>query len=363
MTEQTGTAYHRFTACPFTSATNPSSLVGISAIATHQNASFYSQQANLNAGAPTGNGWVKPGFNTPVSPGFEGNGPQAGSNMAQGRATFENSEAWYQYVGAPNVNEVISWTFYGGPAGTIYEGKHCYYYTGTAGGANLHVNIDTIHMSSVYGGGYGTPANVPIQNYSDCTACMSTIIGGCTDPNACNYDPNATSGMGNTTTGTCEYQSCADLCGVPNGNNSTCTGCTDSNAFNYGSNMIIDDGSCDYGFYCKDTMPQKPGIAKKCTPGNQNNPGPFETLQDCKSSNLCEPLSADNYLEKDPVTPFTTDPQSKIVGGDNGCVDDGDCEEDAVCRDGFCEQGEKNISQPDDEIQRMQKLANIPIKK
>ena len=69
-------------------------------------------------------------------------------------------------------------------------------------------------------------------------------------------------------------------------------GCTDSNAFNYNSTATIDDGSCDYGFYCKDTMPGKPGLFKKCTPGNQNNPGPFATLQDCLDSG-CEPKRVD----------------------------------------------------------------------
>tara|TARA_Y100001963_G_C6784329_1_gene451725 strand:- start:2289 stop:3122 length:834 start_codon:yes stop_codon:yes gene_type:complete len=92
--------------------------------------------------------------------------------------------------------------------------------------------------------------------------------------------------------------------------NTPVLGCTDSNAFNFNSNATQDDGSCDYGWLCKDTWPEKPGIMKKCTPGNQNNPGTFETKPDCIESG-CEPLPADKDFEKD-ITPFTMDPQSKM---------------------------------------------------
>ena len=46
---------------------------------------------------------------------------------------------------------------------------------------------------------------------------LTPIIYGCTDPVACNYDSTA-----NTNDGSCEYISCLDECGVPNGDNSTC---------------------------------------------------------------------------------------------------------------------------------------------
>ena len=47
------------------------------------------------------------------------------------------------------------------------------------------------------------------------------------------------------------------------------------------------------------------------------------------------------------------EPEKTILG--THCESDDDCEEDAVCRDGFCEQGGLN----QDTIQRMQELANI----
>lgn len=52
-------------------------------------------------------------------------------------------------------------------------------------------------------------------------------IEGCTNPAACNYDPDAT-----TNDGSCDF--------------STCAGCMDASACNYNSTAEIDDGSCTY---------------------------------------------------------------------------------------------------------------------
>ena len=62
---------------------------------------------------------------------------------------------------------------------------------------------------------------------------------GCTDPTACNYDPDAIEDNG----------LCAedDVCGVCGGNGSSCSGCTDSVACNYEPSATIDDGSCIIG--------------------------------------------------------------------------------------------------------------------
>jgi len=111
-------------------------------------------------------------------------------------------------------------------------------------------------------------------------------------------------------------------------------GCTDSSAFNYNSNATYDDGSCDYGWRCKDTWPQKPGIGMKCVHGNQNNPGTFATKQDCLSSG-CEPLPADvdKDLEIGPAGPQTTPPTIPSVTSKR--------------------------AEPDAEILRLKKLADI----
>ena len=54
--------------------------------------------------------------------------------------------------------------------------------------------------------------------------CIESGIG-CTDSDACNYEPNAT-----TDDGSCEYNSCL--------------GCTDQAACNYDANATLDDGTC-----------------------------------------------------------------------------------------------------------------------
>jgi hypothetical protein len=68
---------------------------------------------------------------------------------------------------------------------------------------------------------------------------------GCMDSTACNYDETAT-----TDDDSCEFTSCLDLCGVLNGDNSTCTGCTYEFAEEYDPTAIIDDGSCSENIAC-----------------------------------------------------------------------------------------------------------------
>ena len=58
---------------------------------------------------------------------------------------------------------------------------------------------------------------------------IKTVLGGelvgCTDPAACNYDPNAT-----VDDGLCDFESCI--------------GCTDPDACNYDATATQEDGSC-----------------------------------------------------------------------------------------------------------------------
>ena len=120
------------------------------------------------------------------------------------------------------------------------------------GGYTLSVN-DTIVAS---GGDYGDGETVEF--------CTDNLSFGCTDPTACNYDPDA--GIDN---GTCDFScsgctlptacnydpeatvddgSCLfdDSCGVCGGDDSTCSDCTDPAACNYNPAAINDDGSCTY---------------------------------------------------------------------------------------------------------------------
>ncbi len=59
----------------------------------------------------------------------------------------------------------------------------------------------------------------------ECGNCGGTSTSGCTDAGACNYDP-----MASCSDGSCEFDSCA--------------GCTDATACNFDATATIDDGSC-----------------------------------------------------------------------------------------------------------------------
>jgi len=63
------------------------------------------------------------------------------------------------------------------------------------------------------------------------------ICWGCTNPLACNYNPDA-----NIDDSTCSYS--YDECGVCGGDSSSCAGCMDDAACNYDATATEDDGSC-----------------------------------------------------------------------------------------------------------------------
>ena len=117
----------------------------------------------------------------------------------------------------------------------------------------------------------------------------SSIIYGCIDPTATNYNPNA-----NTDDGSCIYcvYGCTDATALNYDPNATCDdgscvpyeyGCTDPLAINYNSTATADDGSCLY-----------PG----CTDPNANNYDPNANFDD-GSCNYdiygCTNPSAANY--------------------------------------------------------------------
>ena len=75
--------------------------------------------------------------------------------------------------------------------------------------------------------------------FGDCAPFESSCeVYGCTDPTACNYDPEAVIDNG----------SCAeiDLCGDCDGGNAACSGCLDEAACNYDSEAIVSDDNCAY---------------------------------------------------------------------------------------------------------------------
>ena len=116
---------------------------------------------------------------------------------------------------------------------------------------------------------------------------------GCTDPNACNYDPDAIEDNG----------LCAedDVCGVCGGDGSSCSGCIDPNACNYNPGATIDDGSCIIG-----------GVEITFTILTDNYPG--ETTWSIADANGSVVMTGGPYSSS--ATTY-----SSTVCVDNGCYD------------------------------------------
>ena len=105
-----------------------------------------------------------------------------------------------------------------------------------SGGEFAATVSETICLGEGFGCTDPTACNYDPNAITDDGSCDTVSCAGCTDPAACNYDAAATIDDG----------SCLSLdeCGVCGGDNSTCLGCTDTAACNYDSTAIIDDGSC-----------------------------------------------------------------------------------------------------------------------
>ena len=154
-------------------------------------------------------------------------------------------------------------------------------------------------------------ANPVTINLPACT------LEGCTDPNACNYDPIFT-----MDDGSCDYGnlSCPDPCNV-------ILGCTDATACNYDANANCPDGSCNYG--------------------NTNCPDPCNVILGCLDATACnydvaatcQELTSCDYGElscPEPCNPVF------------GCIDPDACNYDANanCPDGSCNYGNTNCLDP-----------------
>ena len=115
--------------------------------------------------------------------------------------------------------------------------------------------MSDVVLSDPFGGGIA-------WNVGECVTLDFTVLEGCTDIDACNYNPEA-----NNDDGSCEYPeenfdcegNCTvnidcfgecgglaelDECGECGGDNSTCSGCMDPNALNYDSEALVDCGDC-----------------------------------------------------------------------------------------------------------------------
>jgi hypothetical protein len=176
---------------------------------------------------------------------------------------------------------------------------------------NLVVNTGDLNqlpcetIISGVGGAAGDPSVI-----ENCAAdfIIDPIVYGCTDPNADNYNPEATVDDGN-----CTYENAVYGCTDPNSFNynpfatiddGSCvdvlSGCTDPNASNYSPDVVVDDGSCIY-------LEVQPILG--CTNPLATNYNANATFNDgtCIFLSGCTNPVADNYNE-------------------NAVIDDGSCE-------------------------------------
>jgi len=121
---------------------------------------------------------------------------------------------------------------------------------------------------------------------------LITVIDGCTDSTACNYNANA-----NNDDGSCEDSSCA--------------GCTDSTANNYDATATLDDGSCTYDLL-------------GCTDANANNTtyfnGVIANVDDGSCTYDVIPGCTDDSLANDAVTIAALNYNPDATVDDESCI-------------------------------------------
>lgn len=166
-------------------------------------------------------------------------------------------QRWYYFVAPGNGNVNLSLC-----TGTTYDSR-IHVYTGNCGGLTcLAQNDDACGLQSQVGwavtsgvtyririGGFGGSSGTFTANFT-----CSIPVGGCTQFNACNFNPSANFDDGSCSYGCygCTYPAASNYQPTATIDNGTCLfnvvadGCTDPDACNYCNLCATDDGSCDY---------------------------------------------------------------------------------------------------------------------
>jgi len=144
----------------------------------------------------------------------------------------------------------------------------------------------------------------------NCPECC--CIYGCKDPEALNYDPNAT-----CDDGSCIYEDgirgCTDPAAVnynPNAvvNDGSCRyrvrGCTDPNASNYNPNATVNDGSCSYG-----------NNIGGCTDPRAINYNPFATVNNGSCVYSADPNNPNNIFGCTDPSATNYNPNATVSSG------------------------------------------------
>ncbi len=163
-----------------------------------------------------------------------------------------------------------------------------------------------------------------------CSCILATVVDGCMNVDACNYNPNA-----NCDDGSCDYgiESCLIPCGAV-------LGCTDASACNFDPLATCDDGSCSLPDGCTDESacnydPTATCSDWSCYYGVEGCENPCTDVLGCTDESAC------NF---NPVA--TCNDGSCLLP--NGCTFPAACNYDptATCDDGSCEFGPTQCADP-----------------
>ena len=148
-------------------------------------------------------------------------------------AIYNNGHCCYGEYGFISTSEPSSWSVadangyiqYGNTPidSTVCMANGCYYVyaQSSISTSDVQVSITDVNGSTLAQGTFN------ILNSESLMFNWGTVIPGCTDANACNYNPEANC----LASEICDY---------------SCLGCTDSNAANYNANATVDNGTCCY---------------------------------------------------------------------------------------------------------------------
>ena len=198
---------------------------------------------------------------------------------------------------------------------------------------------------------------------------------GCLDPNACNYDVNAT-----IDNASCEYDSCAGCMSplacdfnadaiIPAAclDFESCYGCNDQFACNYGGETISqDDGSCDYTCIgCMNLLACNYDLAATLSCFNGTEDCCLFVDDICNTCSLDETGSSEEYIivmnnnntpdnladdfEEEIVNPDFNSNYGNVPNDGTGVLVDNDSDNDGVCdNDDQCAEGDDNLNQDGD---------------
>ena len=182
----------------------------------------------------------------------------------------------------------------------------------------------------------------PTADYLDVSSCDFTSCSGCTDPAACNYDPDATiSNNAECTYPENQYYDCDGECIDDADGDGICDifevyGCTDPEATNYNPEATEENGTCLYELVGGCTLPfacNYDPTADYYLPGSCDFSCLFGLPQE---GGLCLDPLACNYGEEEPCEYFDDEGELCAQGG---CTSPSACNFDpeADFNDGSCE--------------------------